>query len=177
MSKVLKNGKIVRIVIHCSDSPDEQDHVTLEHINRWHKKRGFDSGIADMHCGYHYVIRRDQGALIETGRPEDVLGSHVKGFNKGSIGICWVGRDKLTEAQSANLLLLCSLIMTRHNLRAQQVVGHHELIADSRVRKTCPNFKRGNLFESMDAFRTRLSQFAEEVSDGTIKPTTRGARK
>lgn len=48
-----------------------------------HRARGWD-GI-----GYHYVIRRD--GRIEPGRPIMDVGAHVKGVNRESVGVVWVG--------------------------------------------------------------------------------------
>lgn len=39
--------------------------------------------------GYHYVIKRD--GEVETGRPVERQGAHVKGHNHDSVGICLVG--------------------------------------------------------------------------------------
>ena len=39
---------IKRIILHCSDSPDENDKVDAKMIKTWHKERGWKD------IGYHY---------------------------------------------------------------------------------------------------------------------------
>ena len=70
------------ITIHCSATRAEQN-ITEEDIRKWHLDRGWSD------IGYHCVIRRN--GMIEFGRPLDVCGAHVKGYNHNSIGICLVG--------------------------------------------------------------------------------------
>ena len=71
---------IDKIIIHCS-ATQEGKEISAATIDEWHKKRGW-RGI-----GYHYVIGLD--GMIEYGRPITETGAHVKGHNKGSIGICY----------------------------------------------------------------------------------------
>ena len=73
---------INKIIIHCSATVEGRDY-TVSDINIWHVKRGFDC------CGYHYVIYRD--GTIATGRALEKIGAHCKGYNKNSIGICYIG--------------------------------------------------------------------------------------
>lgn len=113
------------IVIHCSDTPNGRPHDAAE-LHRWHLERGWD-GI-----GYHYVIKID--GSIEAGRPEYWTGSHVRGHNTGSIGICLIGRDEFTPQQYDALGTLVKYI--NRGASYHRVVGHYEL--DSK--KTCPNF-------------------------------------
>ncbi|CAK1795587.1 N-acetylmuramoyl-L-alanine amidase [Vibrio crassostreae] len=70
------------ITVHCSATPPQQD-VDVTEIRRWHKKRGWRD------VGYHFVIRRNGD--VELGRPLSQTGAHVKGHNKGNIGVCMVG--------------------------------------------------------------------------------------
>ena len=74
---------INRIIIHCSATREGQD-IDAATIKRWHTE---DRGWSDI--GYHYVIRLD--GCLEAGRPLDRTGAHVKGHNKDSIGICYIG--------------------------------------------------------------------------------------
>lgn len=112
----------MKIVVHCSDTPDNREHTAAD-IHRWHQERGWD-GI-----GYHWVIRRD--GTIEPGRPEYWTGAHVKGHNKGSIGICLIGRKHFTTAQF-------DALRTHLNWHPEsfELFGHYELDPS----KTCPNF-------------------------------------
>lgn len=81
-------------------------------IDSWHRQKGWN-GI-----GYSYVILNGWIASgvynsrfdghVETGRPLDSdpflekgeFGAHVKGWNKKSVGICFIGKSgKLTDSQ------------------------------------------------------------------------------
>lgn len=68
--------------LHCSATKAGQDFTATD-IDRWHRERGFN-GI-----GYHYVIRLD--GKLEKGRDVSLAGAHCKGWNKRSIGICYIG--------------------------------------------------------------------------------------
>ncbi|MCV6612900.1 MAG: N-acetylmuramoyl-L-alanine amidase [Amphritea sp.] len=118
------------VVAHCSDTPNDRD-VSAADIHRWHgdpKPRG--NGWAGI--GYHYVIRRD--GTVEHGRPHYWPGSHVRGKNSVSIGICLIGRDGFTDEQMAALGKLVDELLIE--FPGAEVVGHRDL--DSK--KTCPNF-------------------------------------
>ena len=122
------------IVIHCSDTYPDMD-VGAGEIRRWHM---IDNGWSDI--GYHYVINRYGG--LETGRPEELMGAHVKGHNTTSIGICMVGGKAKSNNPTSNFTAaqwdtLASLVvgLTRKYPKAQ-IVGHYELDSG----KTCPNF-------------------------------------
>ena len=70
------------IIIHCSATRAGQDFTAAD-IDRWHRARGFRS------IGYHFVIRLD--GTIEPGRDVSLDGAHCTGWNRRSIGICYVG--------------------------------------------------------------------------------------
>ena len=107
--------EINKIVVHCS-ATQEGKNISAATIDKWHKKRGW-RGI-----GYHYVIGLD--GLIELGRPVEQVGAHVKGHNKNSIGICyvggveaerdddgeWVAKDTRTPEQKESLLMLLKVL-------------------------------------------------------------------
>lgn len=80
---VTGNAKnIKRIAIHCTATREGQD-ISVATIRQWHLKQGWSD------IGYHFVIGLD--GKVERGRPEHTPGSHVRGFNTGSIGIVYVG--------------------------------------------------------------------------------------
>ncbi len=97
---------IKRVFIHCSATREGQD-IDAATIKRWHLAQGWKD------IGYHFVIRLD--GTIEIGRPEHIPGSHVAGFNTGSIGVVYVGgldaqgkgKDTRTAAQEAAMTKLC----------------------------------------------------------------------
>jgi N-acetylmuramoyl-L-alanine amidase len=122
---------IKKIIVHCTDSPDDLD-IGFKAVNEWHKERGFESP-SGIHCGYHWVVRRD--GRVEKGRPESETGAHCKGQNSTSIGVVWVGRKHPTPEQYASLLKTLREVCNRHGLTADQVYGHREFDPG----KTCPN--------------------------------------
>ncbi|WGL32416.1 endolysin [Escherichia phage PGX1] len=70
------------IFVHCSATKPNMNWGVRE-IRQSHKERGF------LDVGYHYIIKRD--GTVEEGRDEMAVGSHVKGHNHNSIGVCLVG--------------------------------------------------------------------------------------
>ena len=118
--------KINKIVIHCSDTPNGRPD-TAEDVHKWHKENGWD-GI-----GYHYVICVDGD--VQKGRPNYWQGSHVRGHNSDSLGICLMGTDSFSKAQWNSLEgLVWSLTLDLGV--GVNVVGHYNLDP----KKTCPNF-------------------------------------
>ena len=116
---------IRKIVIHCSDTPDDR-HVDAETIRGWHMR---DNGWSDI--GYHAVILRD--GKVEQGRPLDTPGAHVRGHNHDSIGICLIGRHEFTEDQ---MMILEGLVRAYKSRWPQaEALGHTDLDSG----KTCPN--------------------------------------
>lgn len=117
------------IVIHCADTPANMDIGAAE-IRKWHVE---DNGWNDI--GYHFVIRRD--GRREKGRDLAITGSHVKGFNSCSIGICLVGGmggNNFTAPQFKELGKLVSEMKNKYP--KAEVVGH----CDLNLGKTCPSF-------------------------------------
>ena len=125
---------ITLIVIHCSAvRPGQQS--SAKKINDWHRDRGFQNGI-----GYHYVVRRD--GSIEPGRPLEMIGAHVVGHNRHSIGICYEGglnsfgkdADTRTPEQKATLRKLLEEL--HRKFPKALIVGHRDLNPGKR----CPCF-------------------------------------
>ena len=118
------------VILHCSDTPDGKEY-TLEDINRWHKRRGFKDPNTGIPCGYHYLIYVT-GKVVQ-GRPLGSVGAHTLGHNKRSIGICYIGREKMNAAQVASL---CSLLkQLKKDYKGLKIYGHYEFDK----KKTCPN--------------------------------------
>ncbi len=124
---------ISEIIIHCSATP-EGKHFTVQDIDRWHRKRGWQC------IGYHYVIYLD-GTVVK-GRPETQIGAHCLNHNAHSIGICYIGgltadckksKDTRTPAQRAALVRLVKDL--RHKYPHATVHGHSEY-----ANKSCPCF-------------------------------------
>jgi N-acetylmuramoyl-L-alanine amidase len=123
------------IVIHCSATRGSQNFTAAD-IRRWH----LDKGWKDI--GYHYVIRRD--GMVEPGRAESAIGSHVQGHNADSIGVCLVGgiddttwkpADNFTPAQWRSLRTLVERLVKTYP--SAKVLGHRDFPG---VKKACPSF-------------------------------------
>lgn len=117
-----------KIIIHCAATKPTWNGGA-ETIRKWHLDRGWSD------IGYHYVIKKD--GTVEEGRSMRRIGSHVRGKNTGSIGICWVGGydgvDDRTDAQKKSLIELVKAL--RHDYGKLTVHGHNEFSS-----KSCPNF-------------------------------------
>ena len=95
-------------------------NISPEDINKLHKNKGW-KGI-----GYHYYIRKD--GTIYKGREDDAEGSHVKGYNKESIGICVEGNfeeEYLSDEQIESLKKLSLYICLKYNIK--DILPHKEL--------------------------------------------------
>jgi N-acetyl-anhydromuramyl-L-alanine amidase AmpD len=123
------------IGIHCSATRGIQD-IGAADIRRWHKQQGWSD------IGYHFVIRRN--GRVETGRAIDAVGSHVKGYNHNSVGICmagglddktWKPVDNFTAAQWKSLATLVAKLVKAYP--KARVLGHRDFPA---VNKACPCF-------------------------------------
>ena len=111
----------------------EGNKISATTIDRWHKDRGWRC------IGYHYVVRID--GSIEYGRPVQNIGAHVKGRNKHSIGVCYIGgldadmepKDTRTQEQKESLL---DLLKTLKRLHPNATIHGHREFAN----KACPCF-------------------------------------
>lgn len=135
MSQVsLKPEAIKYLVVHCSATQAKSD-IGAKEIDRMHRAQGWQM------IGYHFVIRRN-GAL-ETGRPTNMIGAHVQGYNSESLGICMVGgvdptgkaEDNFTPAQYASLSYLLQDLSQQYPKATIQ--GHRDFPG---VKKDCPCF-------------------------------------
>lgn len=126
---------ITEIIIHCSATPEGRE-VSLEEIDSWHRRQGYNC------IGYHYLIGLD--GIIRRGRPEETAGAHCRGHNRNSIGVCYVGgcdkdmqpKDTRTPAQRESLRKLVAELKKRYPHAT--VHGHREFAA-----KACPCFDVG----------------------------------
>lgn len=123
---MLENKNIKLLVVHCSDSENDENLSALD-IHKMHLNFGWD-GI-----GYHKVIARS--GKIENGRPEYWNGAHVKGKNNISLGVCLIGRDKFTTKQYISLEKV--LRKWKYLYPQAEIVGHRDT---GGTQKTCPNF-------------------------------------
>lgn len=114
-------------MIHCS-ATKEGKYFDAKDIDNWHKNIGW-KGI-----GYHYVIRLD--GAIEVGRPLFQRGAHVRGYNKYSIGICYIGgldkdgKAKDTRTVAQKLAMFCLLQDLKEKFESAEILGHRDLSKD-----------------------------------------------
>lgn len=151
--------KLTEIIIHCSATkPEWMAGQPIEakraEIKRWHVE---DNGWSDI--GYHYLIDRD-GAVI-AGRPIARDGAHVKGHNKGTIGICLLGgfgsaatdafEENFTPDQDAALRDQVALLQKRYG--PLKISGHNDYAA-----KACPGFKVARWYDRKPPVRASVTQ-------------------
>ena len=123
---------ISKIIIHCSATKPDQD-IGLDEIRKWHLKRGFND------IGYHYVVRLN--GTMDIGRPIERVGAHVRGHNKESIGICYVGglnykgipEDTRLKCQKEQLIAI--LKQLKEEFPTAEIIGHNDISS-----KACPCF-------------------------------------
>lgn len=126
---LLRERDINLIIVHCSDS-DHLHHDNYESIRKWHVD---ENGWSDV--GYHFLILKS-GEVIRC-RPLEKKGSHCKGFNKNSIGICLTGKNEFSDAQFKSLKKLTKKLKEEYELNEYDILGHR----DFNKNKTCPNFE------------------------------------
>lgn len=120
------------IFVHCSATKPSQD-IGVDTIRMWHKQQGW------LDVGYHFVIKRD--GTVESGRPVDVVGSHVKDWNSRSVGVCLVGGIDANGKFEANFTP-AQMNALRNKLAELKVLypqadikAHHDVAP-----KACPSF-------------------------------------
>jgi N-acetylmuramoyl-L-alanine amidase len=114
---------INRIVVHHSAS--RAGSHSWEDMRRWHLAKGW----ADI--GYHFGIVDDgKGWEVKVGRPVDQVGAHAKGFNTGSIGVCFEGNfedHRMPWEQFAAGVTLIARLCAKYGVAPERVQGHREL--------------------------------------------------
>jgi N-acetylmuramoyl-L-alanine amidase len=126
--------EVDEIILHCTATPQGRD-VSAADVRRWHVN---GNGWSDI--GYHFVLRLD--GTIETGRPLERIGAHVRGRNASSVGIAYVGGlgldmepcDTMTDAQEMALEDLVEELRQRFGFIP--VTGHNDY-----SQKACPSFR------------------------------------
>ena len=132
------------LVIHCSATPEGRAH-TAKDIDLWHKQRGFTE------IGYNYVILLD--GTIELGRDVDKIPAHVDGYNKDSIGICYIGgvdKNTLQPKDTRTLFQKEALIKLLKELKKlypdAEIQGHRDFAG---VKKACPCFNAKEEYQNI----------------------------
>ena len=105
-----------KIVLHNADA----SVCTIYDIHQWHLENGWSG------CGYHFLVRKD--GSVYRGRPENAIGSHCKGNNTGSLGICFEGNymtDTMPQVQYNAGIELIQYLFNKYGALA--IYGHKEL--------------------------------------------------
>ena len=132
---------ITKIILHCTATPEGRD-ISVDTVRQWHLDRGWSD------IGYHYIIYLD--GTIKEGRPVERQGAHVRGYNKNSIGIAYVGgcdanmssKDTRTTAQKIAIWDLITELMNTHI--NSTLHGHNEFSP-----KACPSFDVQKEYEDL----------------------------
>jgi len=136
-----KVRQINKVILHCS-ATREGDDIDAATIRAWHTSP--PRNWSDI--GYHYVIKLD--GTIQSGRPLTKAGAHVRGENKDSIGVCYVGgldasghpKNTLTPEQRSSIKRLCRALVIALN-QPLDLHGHREYST-----KACPSFEIAEVF-------------------------------
>lgn len=86
-----RRGSTNRIILHHAEASE----CSPEDIQRWHLANGWSG------AGYHFEVRKN--GTVHSLRPEWAVGSHAKGSNYDSIGICFEGNYMTEEMPKAQL--------------------------------------------------------------------------
>lgn len=107
------------IVLHHA----EWECCTIEDLHQCHLENGW-TGV-----GYHYFVRKD--GSVWKGRPDNAVGSHCKGSNYGSLGICAEGdytKDTMPMEQKKAIVELCKYLCNEYSISEDKIYGHSELL-------------------------------------------------
>ena len=128
------------VVFHHSVSYESDDLSTLLDIQDTHRQA---RGWADI--GYHYFIGKS-GTVFE-GRDIHVRGTHVEGYNTGSIGVCLMGnfmQEIPNDAQIGAVISLTQWLKNRFQLT--HLAAHRDF-----VMTFCPGDYLINMLDNMAA--------------------------
>lgn len=141
------------IVIHHSVIYGGDDDRTVREVQRTHQQ---ERGWADV--GYHFLIGK-QGGIYE-GRPVEVRGTHVEGYNTGSLGVCFLGNFQVDAVNPAQFDAAQRLLRW---LVAQFYITHIAGHRDFNPQTECPGShldsyvmalaQAFNLIKSADGYR------------------------
>lgn len=152
---LIKRVKTEMIVLHHAASQS----CTPQQVHQWHLNNGW-SGL-----GYHFFVSRS--GQIFRGRPEDVVGSHAKGYNSKSIGICFEGDYTVQTMPKAQLEAgkeLVAYLKAKYGIA--KVKGHRDLMATSCPGKNFPFFEIATAKQNIEKENLILSFQKAAIADG-----------
>ena len=132
---LLNKHLIDKVILHCSatDAP----HNVLN-IHKWHLQNGWAG------CGYHLFIKKN--GSIQRGRPMEYVGSHCKGQNGVSFGVCLEGLKEFTKSQVNSFFDVVRYIYYYMNEKDLTWYPHRYFKRKGEKRKECPNLSLPQLF-------------------------------
>ena len=156
--------KIQNLIFHCSESL----WGDVDIIREWHLARGWSdvgyNGVilngkhkSGMDYNYNYDGIFQEGRSLDFSAyvEKDEKAAHALGYNKNSIGICLIGRNKFTVRQFQAAFYIAKIFeRITPDIR---IMGHYQCKGTT---KTCPNF-------DMERFRTLL--LSDESHGESIK--------
>lgn len=128
--------RINRITIHASATYPSMN-IGAKEIRQWHLDRGWRD------IGYHRVIRRD--GTVDEGRPESIMGAHVKHHNRDNLGICLVGglKEGTQEAEDnftpVQYIMLTKVLVDLLHKHPEAIIQGHNGYPGHETR-ACPCF-------------------------------------
>ncbi len=129
-----------------------------------------------LDIGYHYVIEDINDVVVTLkGRQEGRQGAHTKGFNEGTIGVCWVGNYDVTELPNdmyeEGIKLLDELAERHGGIYFTGHCDHPHPV--TKYRKTCPgkNFPLDKIKALYNPTGYRISKLVtlESLEDRVMK--------
>ena len=125
--------EIKYIVVHCTATPTD---TKIESIQRYWKEQ-----LGWKNPGYHYIIKRN-GEIVKI-NDEENISNGVKGYNKNSVHISYIGGvdknnnaiDNRTNAQRH--AMFNKLVALSEKYPGAIILGHRDFPG---VTKLCPSF-------------------------------------
>jgi hypothetical protein len=126
------------IVLHDTHTP----HGSIANVGNWLTLEARRKGL--LCVGYHFVITSK--GLVIMPRPTDAQGSHCRGFNHRSVGVCLEGNSaEPTEDQmvalKATLAYNLQPLYGKLPLMGHSELGHHRFVNP----QACPALDMGEL--------------------------------
>ena len=131
------------IVIHCTATPQS---TSVESIQRYWR-----DVLKWKNPGYQYIV--EPSGMLRQLTPDDKIANGVRGYNKHSIHISYIGGidskgkpfNNMTLAQSETMRALVDALKVQHP--DAEVLGHRDF---PNVNKACPSFDVKSWMDSFD---------------------------
>ncbi len=144
------------IVVHHTGA-EEKD---AEQVKQYHLSLGWRD------IGYNYIIERS-GSIVD-GRPPGIPGAHCRaqGMNRCALGVAVLGNMEnhpMLPAQHQALLKLLQKLARRHDIPAENILGHREVPGTATA---CPGrFTDMQALRSGPARGTLPNGFGNKIGD------------